>query len=89
MLAMACATQWIPTAANICKCLSSACGTPSVLDKMCLELDTFYLTQFPIASRQGVGIPSCPMGHHNFLRLVLPEEVVSAALEPLAEQENC
>jgi lipopolysaccharide heptosyltransferase II len=30
----------------------------------------------------------CPMGHHNCLRLVPPEDVVNAALELLAEQQN-
>src|SRR5512139_3819283 len=30
----------------------------------------------------------CPMGHHDCLRLVPPDEVVNAALELLAEQQN-
>jgi lipopolysaccharide heptosyltransferase II len=31
----------------------------------------------------------CPLGHHDCLRLVPPEDVVSAALELLTEQGNC
>jgi lipopolysaccharide heptosyltransferase II len=31
----------------------------------------------------------CPMGHHHCLRLVTPETAVQAALELLAERQNC